>query len=76
VLDARDPNGTRCRHLEQHLKKNAKHKHLLLLLNKCDLVGWVEWRGTRSRTAEWQNTGQRSAIEFCPSCLKSWALMS
>lgn len=38
VLDARDPNGTRCRHLEQHLKKNARHKHLLLLLNKCDLV--------------------------------------
>lgn len=38
MLDARDPNGTRCRHLEQHLKKHAKHKHLLLLLNKCDLV--------------------------------------
>ena len=38
VLDARDPLGTRCRHLEQHLKKNARHKHLLLLLNKCDLV--------------------------------------
>lgn len=38
MLDARDPNGTRCRHLEQHLKKNARHKHLLLLLNKCDLV--------------------------------------
>ncbi len=42
VLDARDPNGTRCRHLEQHLKKNAKHKHMLLLLNKCDLVSEVE----------------------------------
>ena len=38
VLDARDPQGTRCRHLEQHLKKNARHKHLLLLINKCDLV--------------------------------------
>ena len=38
VLDARDPLGTRCRHLEHHLKKNARHKHLLLLLNKCDLV--------------------------------------
>lgn len=38
VLDARDPMGTRCRHLENHLKKNARHKHLLLLLNKCDLV--------------------------------------
>ena len=38
VLDARDPVGTRCKHLEQHLRKNAQHKHMLLLLNKCDLV--------------------------------------
>jgi nuclear GTP-binding protein len=34
--------GTRCKFLEHHLKKNATHKHLLLLLNKCDLVpAWV-----------------------------------
>jgi hypothetical protein len=38
VLDARDPEGTRCKFLEQHIRKNARHKHLLLLLNKCDLV--------------------------------------
>ena len=38
VLDARDPQGTRCAFLEQHLRRNARHKHLLLLLNKCDLV--------------------------------------
>lgn len=38
VLDARDPLGTRCYHLEQYLKRNCKHKHMLLLLNKCDLV--------------------------------------
>lgn len=38
VLDARDPEGTRCKFLEQHVRKNARHKHLLLLLNKCDLV--------------------------------------
>lgn len=38
VLDARDPLGTRCRFLEQHMKKNAKYKHMILLLNKCDLV--------------------------------------
>ncbi|GLT83362.1 hypothetical protein SLE2022_016550 [Rubroshorea leprosula] len=47
VLDARDPQGTRCRHLEKHLKENCKHKHMILLLNKCDLVpawatkGWL-----------------------------------
>jgi hypothetical protein len=39
VLDARDPEGTRCRFIERHIRKNARHKHLLLLLNKCDLVG-------------------------------------
>lgn len=38
VLDARNPEGTRCRHLETHLRKNARHKHMIFLLNKCDLV--------------------------------------
>lgn len=38
VLDARDPLGTRCRSVETFLKKEAPHKHLLFLLNKCDLV--------------------------------------
>lgn len=38
VLDARDPEGTRCRHIEAHLRKNARHKHLIFVLNKCDLV--------------------------------------
>ena len=33
VLDARDPNGTRCRHVEKHLKKNCPHKHFIFLLN-------------------------------------------
>mmetsp|Transcript_3544 Transcript_3544/g.6074 ORF Transcript_3544/g.6074 Transcript_3544/m.6074 type:complete len:661 (-) Transcript_3544:373-2355(-) len=45
VLDARDPNGTRCQFLEQHVRKNQRHKHLILLLNKCDLVpSWVTKR--------------------------------
>ena len=38
VLDARDPMGTRSLHVESHLKKNCKQKHMMLLLNKCDLV--------------------------------------
>jgi ribosome biogenesis GTPase A len=38
VLDARDPLGTRSKHLENFMKKEKKHKHLILLLNKCDLV--------------------------------------
>ena len=38
VLDVRDPMGTRSKHIERHLQKNASHKHLVLVLNKCDLV--------------------------------------
>lgn len=38
VLDARDPYGTRCKSVEQYLKKDAPHKHLIYVLNKCDLV--------------------------------------
>jgi nuclear GTP-binding protein len=52
VLDARDPMGTRCYHLEKHLKENCKHKHLVFLLNKCDLVpAWATkgWLRTLSR---------------------------
>jgi len=39
VLDARDPEGTRSRFLERHLRRSHQcHKHMILLLNKCDLV--------------------------------------
>lgn len=38
VLDGRNPNGTRTRQLEDYLKKNCPNKHLVFVLNKCDLV--------------------------------------
>ena len=38
MLDARDPLGTRAPHAEAFIKKEASHKHLVFLLNKCDLV--------------------------------------
>jgi nuclear GTP-binding protein len=38
VLDARDPVGTRCLAVEKYLKEEAPHKHLVFVLNKCDLV--------------------------------------
>jgi nuclear GTP-binding protein len=42
LLDARDPLGTRCYKIEEYLKKEKAHKHLVLVLNKCDLVpAWV-----------------------------------
>lgn len=38
VLDARDPQGTRCRSVEKYIREEASHKHLIFVLNKCDLV--------------------------------------
>ena len=42
VIDARDPMGTRCSQIENYLAKEKSHKHLVLILNKIDLVPtWV-----------------------------------
>lgn len=42
VLDVRDPMGTRSRFLEKFMRKQYSHKHMILLLNKADLVPtWV-----------------------------------
>jgi nuclear GTP-binding protein len=38
VLDARDPLGTRSYYVENFIKKNAPHKHIIFILNKCDLI--------------------------------------
>ncbi|KAJ1176653.1 hypothetical protein NDU88_001923, partial [Pleurodeles waltl] len=45
VLDARDPQGTRSPHIEAYLKKEKPWKHLIFVLNKCDLVpAWATKR--------------------------------
>lgn len=49
VLDARDPLGTRCDQVEEFIKTKAKHKHLVYVLNKVDLV-------PTSVTAQWLRT--------------------
>lgn len=38
VLDARDPVGTRSPYIERFLRRECPHKHVVLILNKCDLV--------------------------------------
>jgi nuclear GTP-binding protein len=38
VLDARNPNGTRTKFIEHYLKHKCPHKHLVFILNKCDLI--------------------------------------
>jgi nuclear GTP-binding protein len=37
VLDARDPLGTRCKAVENYLREEAPHKHLVFILNKVSL---------------------------------------
>ncbi|XP_034729801.1 nucleolar GTP-binding protein 2 isoform X2 [Etheostoma cragini] len=45
VLDARDPMGTRSSSIETYMKKEKSWKHLIFVLNKCDLVPtWVTKR--------------------------------
>ncbi|XP_039296428.1 nucleolar GTP-binding protein 2 [Nilaparvata lugens] len=45
VLDARDPQGTRSKHIEEFLKKEKPNKHLVFVLNKVDLIPtWVTQR--------------------------------
>ncbi|RHY67442.1 hypothetical protein DYB30_002803 [Aphanomyces astaci] len=53
VLDARNVPGTRSEHIERHLRSNAAHKHLVYVINKCDLVpNWVtkKWVQILSKT--------------------------
>ncbi|ETW09037.1 hypothetical protein H310_01505 [Aphanomyces invadans] len=53
VLDARNVPGTRSEHIERHLRNNASHKHLVYVINKCDLVpNWVtkKWVQILSKT--------------------------
>lgn len=38
VLDARDPQGTRCESVEKYIRTEAPHKHLIFVVNKVDLV--------------------------------------
>mmetsp|Transcript_26598 Transcript_26598/g.79029 ORF Transcript_26598/g.79029 Transcript_26598/m.79029 type:complete len:697 (-) Transcript_26598:587-2677(-) len=63
VLDARDPMGTRCGFLEQHIRKHLRHKHLLLLLNKCDLVpSWVTKRWLHHLSREFPTLAFHASI--------------
>ncbi|KAJ1676491.1 GTPase required for pre-60S ribosomal subunit nuclear export and maturation, partial [Spiromyces aspiralis] len=53
VLDARDPEGTRCRHVENYIKTETPHKHLIFVLNKVDLVPtWVTARWVQTLSKE------------------------
>eukprot|EP00761_Pharyngomonas_kirbyi_P003703 gb/GECH01003707.1/.p1 GENE.gb/GECH01003707.1/~~gb/GECH01003707.1/.p1 ORF type:complete len:683 (+),score=208.91 gb/GECH01003707.1/:1-2049(+) len=63
VIDARDPMGTRSYYVEKFLKKEKKHKHLVLLLNKADLVPtWVTARWVQILSKEYPTLAFHSSI--------------
>ncbi|XP_063363666.1 uncharacterized protein LOC134652413 [Cydia amplana] len=63
VLDARDPMGTRSPFVENFLKKEKAHKHLIFILNKVDLVpNWVTQRWVAILSAEYPTIAFHSSL--------------
>jgi nuclear GTP-binding protein len=63
ILDARDPLGTRCYHVEEHLKKNCPNKHIVLILNKCDLIPtWVANKWVKHLSKEFPTLAYKASI--------------
>ena len=64
VLDARNPNGTRTKFIEHYLKYKQQHKHLVFILNKCDLIPtsvtqrWVKYLSKTAPTLAFQASMQ------------------
>ena len=64
VLDVRDPLGTRSKHIETYLKKEKPHKHLIFVLNKCDLVPtWVTQRWVTLLSAQYPTMAFKASIK-------------
>nr|CDS33285.1 GTP binding protein [Hymenolepis microstoma] len=54
VLDARDPMGTRSKHIEQYMKKEKPNKHFIFVINKVDLVPvWITKRWKKLLSMEY-----------------------
>ena len=60
VLDGRNPNGTRTKYLEDYLKHKCPSKHLVFVMNKCDLIPtsvtqkWVKYLNQFAPTLAYQ----------------------
>jgi nuclear GTP-binding protein len=64
VIDARDPMGTRCRHVEEFLRKEKPHKHLILVMNKVDLVPtWATRKWLKVLSAELPTIAFHASIQ-------------
>jgi nuclear GTP-binding protein len=63
VLDARDPMGTRSPPIEKYIKKEKSYKHLIFVLNKCDLVPtWVTSRWVKILSKEYPTIAFHASI--------------
>ena len=63
VVDARNVPGTRCEHVEKHIKAHAAHKQLVIVINKCDLVpSWVTRKWIKILSAEFPTLAFHASI--------------
>lgn len=64
VLDARDPMGSRSKRIEDELKsKERRHKHLIFVLNKCDLIPtWATRRWVKVLSQEYPTLAFHASI--------------
>jgi len=64
VLDARDPVGTRCKFVEDLIHRKMKHKHLVLILNKCDLIPtWATARWVQLLSREFPTVAFHASLQ-------------
>jgi nuclear GTP-binding protein len=62
VIDVRNPMGTRVAHIERQIKKQP-HKHMILILNKCDLVPtWVTTAWVKHLSKEYPTVAFQASI--------------
>jgi nuclear GTP-binding protein len=64
VLDSRDPMGTRSARIENELKRpERRHKHLIFVLNKCDLIPtWATKRWVKVLSQEYPTLAFHASI--------------
>lgn len=63
VLDARDPIGTRSPAIENYIRKEKQHKHMILLLNKCDLIpAWCTARWVKVLSREYPTLAFHASV--------------
>jgi len=66
VVDARNVPGTRSAHIEKYIKKHAAHKHLVIVINKCDLVpSWVTRKWVKILSADFPTLAFHASITNC-----------